>query len=95
VLRPELGVAPHRHGEAALRGDLLCALQLALDHGSLAQLQQACAEDLPALKSTLRALLQYHLGSPRLRTRDVMIEARQLIDMPRPPLLAADFPEPP
>jgi DNA repair protein RecO (recombination protein O) len=95
ALRPELGITPHRHGEAALRGEVLLAVQRALDAGSLAELQACCAQDLTALKITLRALLHYHLGAPRLRTRDVMIEARQLIDMPRPPLLSPDFPEPP
>lgn len=95
ALRPELGVTPNRHGEAALRGEVLLSLQHALDSGSLAELQACCANELPALKTTLRALLHYHLGTPRLRTRDVMIEARQLIDLPRTPQLTPDFPEPP
>jgi DNA repair protein RecO (recombination protein O) len=95
ALRPELGITAHLHGDAGLRGQVLWQMQQALDNGSLSELQACCAQDLPALKTTLRGLLHYHLGTPRLRTRDVMIEARQLIDMPRSPLLTPDFPEPP
>jgi len=53
-------------------------LQAALDHGSLAALQQACAPVLGALKVPLRALLHYHLGSAVLRTRQVMVELQGL-----------------
>lgn len=80
VLRPELGLAPHSHGEASLTGAQWRALQQALDEGALPDLQRACAEGLSGLKALLRPLLHYHLGTPRLRTRQVMIEAQQLID---------------
>jgi len=82
-LRPELGLIAHAQGEAPLAGRQLMALQQALDAGEMGQLQRLCADNLPALKTTLRGLLHYHLGSPRLRTRDVMIDAQQLMEPPR------------
>ena len=86
MLRPEIGLVPHTHGEASLPGAAWAGLQQALDHGGLADLQQACAQHLPALKLTLRALLHYHLGTPRLRTRDVMLDAQQLFGAAGPRL---------
>lgn len=80
VLRPELGVAPLSHGEASIDGAQLQALQRLLDQGELSALQRACADSLPALKAMLRPLLHYHLGTPRLRTREVMIEAQQMME---------------
>jgi len=91
-LRPELGVVQQLHGEAPLPGSLLAGLQQALDSGELPRLQTACAHALPALKSTLRHWLHYHLGHARLRTRDVMIDAQQLVDMPSHPGAAAEPP---
>ena len=84
MLRPEIGAAVHSHGDAPLPGSVLRAMQAALDGGDLASLQRACADSLPSLKSTLRQWLHYHLGASRLRTRDVMIDAQQLVDGPRP-----------
>jgi len=84
-LRPEIGLVAWQQGEGVLAGAQWLGLQLALDRGGLAELQLACAQALPALKTTLRGLLHYHLGSPRLRTRDVMIEAQQLIEAPPAP----------
>lgn len=84
-LRPELGLVAGQADEAALSGRQWAAFQQALDHGALSELQTLCAQALPVLKSTLRGLLHYHLGSPRLRTRDVMIDAQQLMDVPVPP----------
>ena len=71
-LLPEAGVADAAIGDAGLGGDALIALQAALDHGSLAALQQACAPLLAALRPQLRGLLHYHLGTTVLRTRQVM-----------------------
>jgi DNA repair protein RecO (recombination protein O) len=79
-LRPEQGLVVASQSEGAMTGAHWLALQTALDHGAMAALQAACAQDLPTLKATLRGLLHYHLGSPRLRTRDVMIDAQQLMD---------------
>jgi DNA repair protein RecO (recombination protein O) len=78
ALLPEAGVAPARGGDAGLSGEVLVGLQAALDHGSLPALQQACAAGLPALKGQLRALLHYHVGTPVLRTRRVMMELQSL-----------------
>jgi DNA repair protein RecO (recombination protein O) len=35
-----------------------------------------------ALKLQLRGLLHYHLGSPQLRTRQLMLDVRRLLDTP-------------
>jgi len=78
AVRAEVGVAEPRLGEAALAGDTLVGLQAALEHGSLAALQAACATALPELKNMLRTQLHYHLGSPVLRTRRVMVDAQNL-----------------
>ncbi len=78
VVLPEAGVTSARAGDAALSGQLLIGLQAALEHGSLAALQQACAPVLPELKAILRGLLHYHLGSPVLRTRQVMLDVQSL-----------------
>ncbi|HUG24963.1 DNA repair protein RecO [Piscinibacter sp.] len=75
---PEAGVVSPRGGEVQIRGAVLIGLQAALAHGSLAALQQACAAALPELKTLLRGLLHYHLGSPVLRTRQVMLDVQSL-----------------
>lgn len=76
---PEGGVAAAtRFGDAAVSGQVLIELQAALEHGSLAALQLACHLALPELKAILRGLLHYHLGSPVLRTRQVMIDVQAL-----------------
>ncbi|WOB09482.1 DNA repair protein RecO [Piscinibacter gummiphilus] len=78
AIRSEAGVTAPRAGDAALSGPQLIGLQAALEHGSLAALQQACAPALPELKAILRGLLHYHLGSPVLRTRQVMLDVQSL-----------------
>lgn len=80
ALRPELGLVAWSQGDGPMPGSHWQRLQAALDDGDLPQLQLVCADDLPALKSTCRGLLHYHLGSARLRTREVMIDAQQWID---------------
>jgi len=77
-LLADTGVGAPRRGDNELTGQTLIGLQAALDHGSLAALQQACAVALPELKGILRTQLHYHLGSSVLRTRQVMIEAQNL-----------------
>jgi len=79
ALRPEAGNVPAAADEPALGGARLVALQAALQHGSLAALQAECMMALPALRISLRTLLQYHLGSPVLRTRQVMSDLRKLL----------------
>jgi DNA repair protein RecO (recombination protein O) len=83
MLRPENGVVAAGPDDQPLRGALLLRLQAALDDGAVGALQAACAEGLPPLRASLRALLHYHLGTPRLRTREVMRDAQQLIDARR------------
>jgi len=78
ALLPEAGVAAAREGEPEIAGEVLIGLQAALEHGSLQALQQICGRALPELKLMLRALLHYHLGSPVLRTRQVMLELQAL-----------------
>ena len=78
ALLPEAGVAAVRGGDAEIAGSTLIGLQAALEHGSLPALQQACAQALPELKTMLRGLLHYHLGSPVLRTRQVMLDVQAL-----------------
>jgi DNA repair protein RecO (recombination protein O) len=68
----------------ACSGSQWQALQRALDgvrqlHRHLARLRPVAAE----LKPQLRALLQYHCGSPLLRTRQLMIDLQALMNSPR------------
>lgn len=79
VLRPEAGVVDAGGVEAALAGADWAALQNALDAGDLGALQAACLLALPPLRAQLRALLHYHLGSPLLRTREVMLGMQRLL----------------
>ena len=64
---------------ARLPGDDLLALDAALRDNDLRALHVACATRLDRLKPVLRALVHYHLGSPALRTRDVMRDARKML----------------
>lgn len=80
LLQAEVGIAAAPDGDAALIGAQWVALQAALAHGSVDALCAACAPALPALRGSLRVLLQYHLGSQRLRTRQVMADLRRLLD---------------
>ena len=80
LLQPETGLclAP-AHARSALPGEAWCALQQALaqPQGYPAVLH-ACAPVSAALKPLLRALLQYHCGSPLLRTRQLMMDLQTL-----------------
>ena len=80
ALRPESGVTETADDAATLPGARLVALQAALAHGTLGALCEACTPVLPALRGALRTLLQYHLGSPQMRTRQVMADVRRLLD---------------
>ena len=76
-----VAVADHE----GLSGEQWVGLQAALSHGSAEALREACSAALPALRSVLRTLLHYHLGSSRLRTRQVMADVRKLLDFPPAP----------
>lgn len=82
TLRAETGVvAAGDAGDATLAGQMLLDLQSALDDqsdGATAGLQAACASGGAALRTLLRGLLHYHLGTPQLRTRQVLQGAQQL-----------------
>jgi len=84
ALRPELGVVAAAPHEPALPGAQWLALEAALAHGSVAALCSACLPTLPALRALLRAVLQYPLGSPVLRKRQVMTDLRRLLDATTP-----------
>jgi DNA repair protein RecO (recombination protein O) len=84
ALHPDTGIAPAAADEPALPGLRWVALQAALDHGSVDALRAECAMSLPALRAGLRTLLQYHVGSPMLRTRQVMADVRKLLDSKAP-----------
>ena len=76
-LLPEAGVGQAR-GDTDVAGAVLIGIEAALQHGSLPALQQACSPALPELKTMLRGLLHYHLGSPLMRTRQVMQSLQNL-----------------
>ena len=64
---------------ASLSGAQWQRVQAALDGGvRFAALLRACAPVAFELKPQLRALLQYHCGSPLLRTRQLMIDLQSL-----------------
>jgi DNA repair protein RecO (recombination protein O) len=64
---------------ARLPGGDLLEIDAALRDNNLGALHVACATRLDRLKPVLRALVHYHLGSPSLRTRDVMRDARRML----------------
>jgi DNA repair protein RecO (recombination protein O) len=66
--------------DEGLSGDTWVGLQAALEHGHPVALRAACAPVSAALRAPLRALLHYHLGHARLRTRQVMLDVQKLID---------------
>ena len=73
ALLPEAGVSAPRGDASPLNGAVLLALHEALIHANSTALRLACSAALPELKSTLRGLLHYHLGSDQLRTRQVLL----------------------
>jgi len=85
LVRPDAGLWPVQGGtETGLDGATLLAIEHALQQQDPLALQAACLPALPALKPQLRALLHYHLGSPQLRSRQVMLDVQRLIDRPPP-----------
>lgn len=81
VLVPEAGLRlALAHERASLTGTQWQALHQALEQGEsgFAPLVRACAPVAGALKPQLRALLQFHCGSPMLRTRQLMMDLQNL-----------------
>jgi DNA repair protein RecO (recombination protein O) len=81
-LQAEAGLVGAGGAEGQLSGVQCLALQAALDRHDGVALRTACAEALQVLKSQLRPVLHYHLGSPPLRTRQLMLDVRRLLDSP-------------
>jgi len=80
---------------AGLPGADLLAIDAALREDALGLLHVACATRLDRLKPVLRALVHYHLGSPALRTREVMRDARKLTNpSPADPIVSGLKPSP-
>jgi len=85
-LQAEAGLVAAAGADGLLSGAQCLALQAALDRDRFEALRGACAAALPALKQQLRAVLHYHLGSPALRTRQLMLDVRRLLDaLPQSP----------
>jgi DNA repair protein RecO (recombination protein O) len=81
ALHAEAGVTVTPQGlDATLSGALLTDLQQAMDEGDHVALCSACARELAALRAALRAMLHYHLDTPVLRTRQVMLDVQKLIE---------------
>lgn len=81
VLVAEMGLRPALQGDRShLSGQQWQSLQNALQQGDTAYpaTVRACAPVASALKPQLRHLLQYHCGSPMLRTRQLMMDLQTL-----------------
>ena len=80
ALQAEAGLQPVARGvRAALRGAQWQQLQQALDSAQpYAALLRCCADMAVALKPQLRAVLQYHCGTPMLRTRQLLMDLQTL-----------------
>lgn len=79
TLRAESGVvAAGEAADAGLSGAQWLELRTALDDSDAAALRAACARAGGPLRTLLRGLLHYHLGTPQLRTRQVLQGAQQL-----------------
>lgn len=68
TLQPEAGLVPAAQGPA---GNHWVLIEAALAHGSAPAVRHACAGVAAALRGPLRELLHYHLGTGKLRTRQV------------------------
>lgn len=78
ALKAESGLVAAATGEPSLAQTDWLALQAALDIDDLAALQRACLPVLADLKPMLRNLLHYHLATPVLRTRQLMMDLQNL-----------------
>lgn len=82
TLQPEAGLVPAAQG---VPGAQWVMLEAALSHGSAPAVRHACAAAAAALRVPLRELLHYHLGSARLRTRQVWQGVQKLAARARTP----------
>lgn len=79
ALRAEAGLVDGDGHGVSLPGVAWAALQAALDTRGIDALQAACrAHGGAPLRTMLRAVLHYHLGTPSLRTRDLVRELQRL-----------------
>ena len=76
ALRPEAGLAGT--GEGGVPGRDWLRLRAALDANDRDALEAACAAQAAALKTMLRTVLHYHLGTSTLRTREVLRSLQSL-----------------
>jgi DNA repair protein RecO (recombination protein O) len=81
-LGAETGVGESGVDGAAFDAAQLQALQAALEAGDDVALHAACAAALAPLRAGMRGLLHYHLGTSRLRTRELMTDLRRLLHTP-------------
>lgn len=83
VLRPEMGLhSALKVDEQPIASARWLQLYEALDHGDIAGLQRHCAGVESALRRQLRALLQYHLNTPQLKSRTVWRELQSYLQAP-------------
>ncbi len=83
ALRAEAGLVEGEGHGASLPGLAWVTLQSALDTRGVEVLQAACRAHSAPLRTMLRAVLHYHLGTPSLRTRDLVRELQRLAATPR------------
>ena len=81
TLQAEAGVLP---AAAGLSGAHWVGIEAALKHGSAQAVRQACAAVAAGLRVPLRELLHYHLGSVKLRTRQVWQGVQKLASSATP-----------
>ncbi|MFP5399948.1 MAG: DNA repair protein RecO [Gammaproteobacteria bacterium] len=84
VLHAETGLVEASGHGASLHGHGWVALQAALDRRGVDALRAACQAHGAPLRTMLRAVLHYHLGTPSLRTRDLVRELQRLAAPRRP-----------
>ena len=82
TLRAEAGLVAASPSDPALSAAQCRALQAALMVRHGAALRTATAAALVPLRQQLRPMLDYHLGSPQLRTRQAMLDLRRLLAAP-------------
>lgn len=80
TLSPDSGLVSAGGSSAALPGAVWVALQAALEQPHPDALRAACRGHLAALRGILRGVLDYHLGTSQLRTRQVMKDVQRLLE---------------